>query len=182
VGKLLVLLLVVLVVLGFIVYTVSQRTWRDQALQGRKAAAMSFYNRLGSDVATLDPGADPVSRQALADAAERYTSAGSMFATADTEGEIATARRTALEGLIATRLVRERLGLPPGPDLPPLDYAYGQPQLEEPRRVAIEGQQVEGYPDYRPGAPYRWPGGHGVPGGWYPFPVVPTEDDGRPGR
>jgi hypothetical protein len=59
VGKVLVLLLVVLVVLGFVVYTVSQRKWRDQALQGRKAAAMSFYNRLGSDVATLDPGGRP---------------------------------------------------------------------------------------------------------------------------
>jgi hypothetical protein len=177
----LLLVLVVFVVLGFLVYTLSQRRWRDQALQGRKAAAMSFYNRLGSDVATLDPGADPVSRQALADAAERYTSAGSLFATADTEGEIATARRTVLEGLIATRLVRERLGLPLGPELPPLDYAYGQPQLEEPRRVAIEGRQVEGFPEYRPGAPYRWPGGQGIPGGWYPFPFAGQGED-RTGR
>jgi hypothetical protein len=135
VGKLLFLLLVLLVVVGLVVHTLSQRRERAQALQGSRAAAMSFHERLGSDVATLDPGADPVNRRALADAAERWSSAGSLFATADTAGEIAAARRTTLEGLLATRLVRERLGLPLGPDLPPLDPASGQSQQDgRPRR------------------------------------------------
>ena len=48
---------------------------------------MSLYNRLGSDVATIDARDDPFARQALADAAERYNSAGSLFAEADTEAK-----------------------------------------------------------------------------------------------
>jgi hypothetical protein len=134
VGKLLVLLLVLFVVAGLVVRALDRRRERAQALQGRRAAAMSLHERLGSDVATLDPGADPVNRRALADAAERYTSAGSLFASGGSQGEIATARRATLEGLLATRLVRERLGLPLGPDLPPLDHAAGHRDDGRPRR------------------------------------------------
>ncbi|MDQ3576627.1 MAG: hypothetical protein M3443_03295 [Actinomycetota bacterium] len=158
------------VVLLAIYYLGNQRRGRGQALQGRKAAAMSLYNRLGSDVATLDASDDPYARQALADAAERYNSAGSLFAEADTEGEIAAARRTAIEGLMATRSARERLGLPLGPELPPLDYAYGQPQLTAPKEVSVGDMLVKGFPEYRPGARYRYGGGGGIPGGWYPTP------------
>ena len=153
-----------------IFYLGNQRRGRGHALQGRKAAAMSLYNRLGSDVATIDPSDDPFARQALADAAERYNSAGSLFAEADTEGEIAAARRTAIEGLMATRTARERLGLPLGPELPPLDYAYGQPQLTAPKEISIGDMLVKGFPEYRPGARYRYGGGGGIPGGWYPTP------------
>ncbi len=153
-----------------IFYLGNQRRGRGQALQGRKAGAMSLYNRLGSDVATIDASDDAFARQALADAAERYNSAGSLFAHADTEGEIAAARRTSIEGLMATRSARERLALPLGPELPPLDYAYGQPQLTAPREVSVAGMLVKGFPEYTPGARYRYGGGGGIPGGWYPTP------------
>lgn len=162
-----------------IFYLGNQRRGRGHALQGRKAAAMSLYNRLGSDVATIDASDDPFAGQALADAAERYNSAGSLFAEADTEGEVAAARRTAIEGLMATRTARERLGLPLGPDLPPLDYAYGQPQLTAPKEISVAGMLVKGFPEYRPGARYRYGGGGGIPGGWYPTPF--WEGDGSSG-
>lgn len=164
-----------------IFYLGNQRRGRGQALQGRKAAAMSLYNRLGSDVATIDATGDPFSRQALADAAERYNSAGSLFAQADTEGEVAAARRTAIEGLMATRSARERLGLPLGPDLPPLDYAYGQPQLTAPKEISIGSMLVQGFPEYTPGARYRYGGGGGIPGGWYPTPFWEGDGAADPG-
>ena len=140
---------------------------------------MSLYNRLGSDVATIDARDDPFARQALADAAERYNSAGSLFAEADTEGEVAAERRTVIEGLMATRTAREKLGLPVGPDPPPLDYAYGQPQLTAAKQISVAGMLLKGFPEYRPGARYRYGGGGGIPGGWYPTPF--WEGDGSSG-
>ena len=88
-------------------------------LQGYRADVESLYDRLGADVATLRPGDDAVARQALADAAERYNATGALLSQADTPGEFEAARRTVAEGLAAARVARTRLGLDPGPDVPP---------------------------------------------------------------
>ncbi|MBA3524234.1 MAG: hypothetical protein H0T85_06725 [Geodermatophilaceae bacterium] len=148
---------------GYVVYRNRQAAAR---MEGLRAEVTSMYDRLAADVSTLDPGEDPVTRQALADASERYTSTGAQLSQADTEGEYAAVRRTAVEGLMAARTVRERLGLDPGPPIPPVEQPVGE-QLTEAREVPVGDQTQQGYPTYTPGAPYYWRGGYGVPGGWY---------------
>ena len=149
---------------------------RAQQLEDLRADVESLYGRLGSDVQLLAPGDDPVTRQALADASERYTATGALLAKADTPGEFAAARRTAVEGIAAARVVRERLGLDPGPDVP-LPEGAG-PQLTEPSRVQIGEQEYEGSPSYQPGRPHYYEGGYyggqPVPGGWYATPFWQT--------
>ena len=154
-------------------YALSRRRQRQKELEGRRAEVLSLYDRLGADVQHLAPGDDPVARQALVDAAERYTATGSLLAHADTHGEYDAARRTALEGLQAARTARKELGLDPGPDLPPIAAQQGE-QLTAPREVSVSGKTYQGYPSYTPGAPYYYGGGAGVPGGWYSFPFWET--------
>lgn len=149
---------------GYVVY----RNRKKQAqFEGLRAQIESLYNRLAADVSNLDPGEDPVTRQAVADAAERYTSTGALLDQADTEGEYDAARRAAIEGLIAARTARQRLGLDPGPPLPDLDPPEGE-QLTEERPVTVGEQTYQGHPHYTPGAPHYYRGGRGIPGGWYP--------------
>jgi hypothetical protein len=154
-------------------FLMSRRRKRLRMLEGRRADVLSLYDRLGADVQHLDPKDDPVARQALADAAERYTATGGLLAHADTEGEYDAARRTALEGLYAARTARQALSLDLGPELPPISPTQGE-QLTEQREVAVGDKTYQGYPQYTPGAPYYYGGGGGVPGGWYSFPFWET--------
>lgn len=148
---------------GYVVY---RRRKQDAEFEGLRAEITSLYDRLAADVSNLNPGEDPVTVQAVADASERYTSTGALLAHADTTGEYAAARRTVLEGLFAARTARQRLGLDLGPDLPPVDEPEGE-QLAESRQVTVGEETHEGFPQYTPGAPYYYRGGRGVPGGWY---------------
>ena len=149
---------------------------RGKELEDARADVESLYGRLGSDVQTLAPGDDDIARQALADAAERYNATGALMAKADTLGEYAAARRTAVEGLAAARVVRARLGLDPGPDVP-LPPGEG-PQLEAPTRVQVGEEEYEGSPQYEPGRPHYYEGGYyggqQIPGGWYATPFWQT--------
>ncbi len=171
--------LAVLAVLGVggggVLYARS-RSRRSRELQGSRADVESLYNRLGSDVANLSPGDDPVARQALADAAERYTATGALLAQSDTPGEYAAARRTVVEGLAAARVVRTRLGLDPGPDVPPPPGTG--PQLQAEQRVQVGDQEYDGSPSYQPGRQHYFGGGmlggRMVPGGWYGVPFWET--------
>ena len=126
--------------------------------------------------ATLHAGDDPVARQALADAAERYSATGALLSQADTPGEFEAARRTAVEGLAAARLARTRLGLDPGPDIPPPPGTG--PQLRAAERVRVGDDEYEGSPTYAPGRQHYWGGGmvggSMVPGGWYGVPFWQT--------
>jgi hypothetical protein len=157
--------------LGFI--SVRRRRRRQQEFANAKAEVRGYYERLGNDVLTLDPKGDEVTGQALADAAERYSSAGSAIANATTVEQLRLARQTAIEGLYAARVARQRLGLDPGPDLPTLGGAPGT-SLDSSQQVQFGDKQYEGHPDYRPGAPYYYGGGtiggSWVPGGWYSTP------------
>jgi hypothetical protein len=154
-------------------YAVTRRRRRLKELEGRRAEVLSLYDRLGADVQNLNAGDDPVARQALVDASERYTATGSQLSHADTHDEYDVARRTALEGLQAARTARIELGLDPGPELPPIAPKQGE-QLTAPRQVSVGGQSYQGYPEYTPGAPYYYGGGSGVPGGWYSVPFWQT--------
>ncbi|MGN6200334.1 hypothetical protein [Humibacter sp.] len=78
------------------------------------AEVEALLGRLGHDISTLDDAGDATNRQALADAAERYNTAGAQLSKATTLGEITVARPVVVEGLHSTRLVRTRLGLDPG--------------------------------------------------------------------
>jgi hypothetical protein len=151
----------------------SRRRKRERLLEGRRADVVSLYDRLGADVQYLDPKDDPVARQALVDAAERYTATGGLLSHADTEGEYDAARRTALEGLYAARTARRALGLDLGPQLPSISPAQGE-QLTEEREVTVGDKTYQGFPQYTPGAPYYYGGGGGYPGGWYSFPFWET--------
>jgi hypothetical protein len=167
------LVILALVVGGTGYWLFTRRRARRQRLEGRRAEVLSLYGRLGADVANLDAGTDAVARQAIADASERYTATGSLLEHADTDGEYDAARRTSLEGLQAARTARSRLGLDPGPDLPPMTPTTGE-RLTEESEVTVGDKTVRGYPDYTPGAPYYFGGGGGYGAGWYSFPFWET--------
>jgi hypothetical protein len=150
----------------------TSRNRKNKLNEGLRAEVEQLYNRLGSDVATLDPRDDAVARQALADASERYNATGATLATADSPPEFAAARRTALEGLTASQTARRSLGLDPGPELPSLHG--GGPQLADDQRVRVGDEEYEGSPTYQPGRGHYFEGGRVggqmVPGGWYSAP------------
>jgi hypothetical protein len=171
---LIVLLVIVALVVGGLLYLRHTRRRRAQReLSDARAQVMPYYDRLAAELNGLDPKHDATARQALADASERFTSAGSQLSTADSVQKYAQARRTALEGLYAARTARRALGLDPGPELPSPAEAGGN-QLDAPQRVTVQGQTFQGYPNYTPGAPYFYGGGYGVPGGWYGVPFWET--------
>jgi hypothetical protein len=155
-------ILVVLALLGgagfFLVRRSSHRkTLRQQ--EGLRADVEQLYNRLGSEVSLLSPGDNPVAKQALADASERYNSCGAALASADSPAEFAAARRTAVEGLTAARVARKELGLDPGPEIP-LPPGEG-PRLTGEQQLQVGDQTVTGSPDYAPGRQHYYGGGRG---------------------
>jgi len=99
------------------------RKHTDEQFQAAKADVDSLLQRLGRDVSTLDDQGDPVNRQALADAGERYDTAQVQFGKAEILGELLVARSIAVEGLQSTRAVRTRLGFDPGPEPSPAPVA-----------------------------------------------------------
>jgi len=148
----------------------SQQSTTD--LTEARAEVQSLYQRLGNDVATIDPGTGSAARQSMVDASERYNAAGGMLSTATTIGELTAARHAVVEGLYATRSVRERLGLDPGPPVP--ETSSREQQLQRQQEIEVQGQRYAGHPQYTPGSPYYYPGGMlgggFVPGGWYGNP------------
>ncbi len=166
----LLLLLVGAVVVGLVIRSGRQR--RKRLEEGLRAEVEQLYERLGADVANLDPGDDKVAKQALADAAERFNACGAQLAEADAPAEYAAARRTAVEGLTAARTARTALGLDPGPEIPVMPG--DGPQLADREQVAIGGQTYEGSPQYEPGRQHYFGGGmvggQMIPGGWYAMP------------
>lgn len=131
-----------------------------------RADVGSWQARLAADVSNLADGGDPACRQALADASERNTAAGSLLSSATTSAELEVARRVVIEGLTATRFVRGKQGLPLGPDLP-----TPPSQVSSPTPVQVGGQQHMAHPDYHPAAPHWFPGQPGAaPAGYYRTP------------
>jgi hypothetical protein len=150
-----------------------RRRRRKRELELARSKVMPYYDRLANEVNTIDTKDNDVAQQAMADASERYNTAGAQLDTADSVEKIAQARRTTLEGLYAARAARKALGLDEGAPLPPIADVRGD-QLTEAQEVTVQGQTFQGYPSYTPGSPYYYGGGYGVPGGWYSTPFWET--------
>lgn len=143
---------------------------REEQMASLRAEIIAMQGRLGSDISTLDPGDSPICKQALNDAAERNTAAGSLLATARSSGELQVARRVVIEGLTATRVVRETQGLPLGPDLPDT----GAAAVDSATPVQFGDETHVAHPEYHPERPHYFGGGQvgggAAPAGYYKTP------------
>lgn len=172
------LVLLILIVVALVMLWRRGAVGREQRrLDDARAEAQRWYERLGGQVMNLH-GDDPATRQALADAAERYNAAGGQLQQAKTIRQYELARETALEGLAYIRAARIAMGLDPGPELPPLAGAQGAGQLTREREVSVQGQHFKAGPQPGQDTPYYYPGGRvqgrPVPAGWYSQPVWKT--------
>ena len=138
---------------------------------GLRAEVESLQSRLAADVSTLDPGDSALCRQAMSDASERNNAAGGLLSRAKKVPELRVALRIVVEGLQATRVVREHQGLSLGPDLPDVTSAA---TVAEPTPVTVNMEKMTAHPEYRPEQPHYFPGGTvsgtQVPGGYYRTP------------
>ena len=119
-------------------------------------------------------GDNPASKQALADASERFTAASSQIEQANSPAQARLAKQTALEGLYYVRAARTAMNLDPGPPIPELEGQRSAGAVTEHRKVEFEGRQVEASPEPSDKTPNYFPGGRvagrPVPAGWYSEP------------
>ncbi|WP_279107446.1 DUF1542 domain-containing protein [Gordonia paraffinivorans] len=171
----LILLAVVVIVVVGVVFVVQQRSTANTArtLDDAKADARQAIERLGGQVYML-VGDNPASKQALADASERFTAASSQIEQANSPAQARLAKQTALEGLYYVRAARTAMNLDPGPPIPELEGQRSAGAVTEHRKVEFEGRQVEASPEPSDKTPNYFPGGRvagrPVPAGWYSEP------------
>ena len=174
-GVLLVLVVLVVVALGAVVYGAMRASDRRNAasLADAKADARRTIERLGGQVINLT-GTDDASKQAIADASERYTAAGSQIEQATTAKQALLAKESAMEGLYYVRAARIAMGMDPGPELETLSGQQSAGTVTEDRRVDFEGREIEASPNPSERTPNYYPGGRvagrPVPAGWYSEP------------
>jgi hypothetical protein len=174
VGTLISVVILVLLIGGGSVYYLRHRQATQQRdLEDSKAEARRWVERLGGQVLNLI-GTDEPSKQALADAAERYTAASSQVDSARTATQTRLVTQTALEGLYYVRAARVAMGMDPGPDLPPVTGQGGAGSVTEDRDVNVEGHEYAASPNPSDRTPHYYPGGRiagrPVPQGWYSEP------------
>ncbi|MCG7596008.1 DUF1542 domain-containing protein [Mycobacterium sp. PSTR-4-N] len=174
-GVLLLLIVLVVAAIGIAVYASSKASGQRSAasLADAKADARRVIERLGGQVFALS-GTDDASKQALADASERYTAASSQIDQATTVKQAALAKESAVEGLYYVRAARTAMGMDPGPDLEALSGQRSAGVVTEDRRVDFDGRQIEASPTPSQRTPNYYPGGRvagrPVPAGWYSEP------------
>ena len=174
-GLLLVLILVVVGAIGLVVWSASRNSANRNAtsLADAKADARRVIDRLGGQVLNLS-GTDDASKQALADASERFNAAGGQIDQATTAKQALLAKESALEGLYYVRAARTAMGMDPGPELESLSGQKSAGTVTEDRRVEFEGRQIEASPNPTERTPNYYPGGRvagrPVPAGWYSEP------------
>lgn len=171
-------LLLIFAVLGAVVFLVMKSQGMKSGhtanqLADAKADARQAIERLGGQVYNL-VGSDAASQQALADASERYTAAGSQIDQTQTPMQARLAKQTALEGLYYIRAARTAMGMDPGPEIPSIDGQKSAGQVSEDREIEFEGRRVAASPNPSSRTPNYYPGGRvagrPVPGGWYSEP------------
>ncbi|HEX2402348.1 MAG TPA: DUF1542 domain-containing protein [Mycobacterium sp.] len=174
-GVLLVLIIVVIGAIALAVYSSSKASGRRNAasLADAKADARRLIERLGGQVLNLT-GTDDASKQAMADASERYTAASSQIDQATTVRQAALAKESAIEGLYYARAARVAMGMDPGPELESLAGQSSAGAVTEDRRINFEGREIEASPSPSQRTPNYYPGGRvagrPVPAGWYSEP------------
>jgi hypothetical protein len=173
-GTAITVIVLLLIVAACVVYFAkSQASARQRQLDDTKADARRLVERLGGQVLNL-MGTDTASKQALADASERYTAAGSQLEQARTAAQAKLVKETALEGLYYVRAARTAMGMDPGPQLPEEAERERAGKVSEHRKVHVEGHDYEASPEPGSGTPYYYPGGRvagrPVPQGWYSDP------------
>ncbi|KUI38870.1 hypothetical protein AU195_23065 [Mycobacterium sp. IS-1496] len=174
-GVLLVLIIVVVAALALAVYSSSKASGRRTAesLADAKADARRVIERLGGQVLNLT-GTDEASKQALADASERYTAAASQIDQATSARQAELAKESAVEGLYYVRAARIAMGMDPGPELETLAGQRSAGAVTEDRRVQFDGREIEASPTPSQRTPNYYPGGRvagrPVPAGWYSEP------------
>jgi hypothetical protein len=174
-GALLVIVLVIIAFGGVALFSFSRaaRARNAAALADAKADARRLNERLGGQVFGLT-GTDEASKQALADASERYTAASSQIDQATTVRQCALAKQSAVEGLYYVRAARTAMGMDPGPELESLVGQQSAGSVTEDRRIDFEGRQIEASPAPSQRTPNYYPGGRvagrPVPAGWYSEP------------
>ena len=174
-STLLILIIVVVAAIAFLVYATQKASGRKSAesLADAKADARRVIERLGGQVLNLT-GTDEASKQALADASERYTAAASQIDQATTAKQALLARESAVEGLYYVRAARVAMGIDPGPELDELTGQRSAGVVTEDRRVEFEGREIEASPGPSQRTPNYYPGGRvagrPVPAGWYSEP------------
>jgi len=141
------------------------------SLDDAMADAKRWTDRLGSQVLSIS-GNDQASKQAMADASERFTAASAGLAEARTAKQAMLARESALEGLHYVNAAREIMGLPAGPQLPELEGQRQAGRVTEQRSVRQDdGTVVTASPYATEATPHYYPGGavagRPVPAGWY---------------
>ncbi len=174
-STLLVIVLIVVVVAAASYF--SRTNTRKQVTVGvddAKAEARRWIERLGGQVLSLDGKDNAAAKQALADASERYTAAGSQIEQATTARQAQLAQQTAYEGLYYVRAARTTLGLDPGPDVPPIPGQAQAGAVTEDKKVDVQGHGYQASPNPSDGTPHYYPGGlvagRPVPRGWYSEP------------
>ncbi|MGP4058845.1 DUF1542 domain-containing protein [Mycobacterium sp. 4D054] len=174
-GVLLVLIVLVVAAIALAVYATSKSTQKRNAatLADAKADARRVIERLGGQVFALT-GTDDASKQALADASERYTAASSQIDQASSARQAELAKESAMEGLYYVRAARTAMGMDPGPELESLAGQRTAGTVTEDRRVQFEGREIEASPTPSQRTPNYYPGGRvagrPVPAGWYSEP------------
>ena len=167
-------LIVLLVVIAGAVWLIRQRSvTKTRELDDARADARRWVERLGGQVLALT-GTDPASKQALADAAERYNAAGSQMDQVQSVAQARGVIETAYEGLYYVRAARVAMGMDPGPDLPPVPGQGSAGSVTEDRDVNVEGREYAASPHPSDRTPHYYPGGQiagrSVPQGWYSEP------------
>jgi hypothetical protein len=174
-GVLLVLIILVIAAIALAVYSSSKASGKRNAasLADAKADARRLIERLGGQVLNIT-GTDDASKQAMADASERYTAASSQIDQATTVRQAALAKESAIEGLYYVRAARTAMGMDPGPELESLSGQQSAGAVTEDRRINYEGREIEASPTPSQRTPNYYPGGRvagrPVPAGWYSEP------------
>ncbi|WP_211177693.1 hypothetical protein [Pseudonocardia acidicola] len=172
-GTIVTLVVLVGIIAGVVWLIRQQKAKQARELEDAKSEARRWVERLGGQVLNL-VGTDEASKQALADAAERYTAAGSQLDQAKSAAQARQVTETASEGLYYVRAARTAMGLDPGPELPVLPGQRQAGAVTENRDVQVEGREYSASPNPSERNRHYYPGGsvagRPVPAGWYSEP------------
>ncbi|MGW5381389.1 DUF1542 domain-containing protein [Nocardia sp. NPDC003963] len=170
-----------LLIAAVVVLMVAALVWRSRDRKERAALELAdalaearrINERLGGQVYNL-PGRNTAAQQALADAAERHTAAGSQIDQAASPAQARLAKETAIEGLYYIRAARAAMDMDPGPAVPELEGRAAAGEVSEERVIDFEDRRIAASPRPSSETPNYYPGGRvagrPVPAGWYSEP------------